>query len=80
MNWESIAVFKYVAADDINRLSRQERMELMEADEIMMVAKLSDRNLIKPGPMVSNSEFLSQESLSETNFKRATLFTEHKMY
>ena len=65
MNWEAIAVFKYVASDDINRLSRQERMELKEADEIMMVAKLSDRNLIKPGPMVSDTEFLSQKSLRD---------------
>ena len=46
-------MFKHVAlTSGIQNLSRQERMELQEADEIMAVAKLSDRNLLKPGPMV----------------------------
>ena len=45
-------MFKHVAlTSGIQNLSRQERMEL-QADEIMAVAKLSDRNLLKPGPMV----------------------------
>ena len=47
-------MFKLVAMDNIENLSRQERMELKEADDVMNVAKLSDRNLIKPGPMVSS--------------------------
>lgn len=48
-------MFKYVAlTDGIGRLTRQERMELQEADKVMAIAKLSDRNLLKPGPMVSD--------------------------
>ena len=49
-------MFKYVAiTDGIERLSRPERMELQEADKVMAIAKLSDRNLLKPGPMVSTN-------------------------
>ena len=60
-------MFKYVAiTDGINHLTRPERMELQEADEVMAIAKLSDRNLLKPGPMVSTHTFI--RSLVETIF------------
>lgn len=54
INWNAIAMFKYTAiTDGINKLTRSERMELQEADEVMAIAKLSDRNLLKPGLLVS---------------------------
>ena len=52
INWERILTLKHVAKDDYDSLSHREKLELKEADDILKVAKLSDRNLLKPGPMV----------------------------
>ena len=44
---------KFVAGDDLSALSEFEKMEIKQADEVFQIAKLSDRNLLKPGVMVS---------------------------
>ena len=46
-------MLKFTSIADAEGLTRQELREVTEADKVLEVAKLSNRNLIKPGPMVS---------------------------
>ena len=54
IDWNAIAMLKFVSITDADSLTRQELKDLEEADKAINFAKLSDRNLIKPGPIVSH--------------------------
>ena len=57
VDWDQVSLIKHVAGDDLNSISFNERRTLTQADEIFKVAKLSDKNLLKPGQMVITLHF-----------------------
>ena len=53
IDWDRIAMLMHIRSNDPECLDEIENRDLKQADDVMKIAKCSDKNLLKPGPMVS---------------------------
>ena len=71
IDWDRIAMLMHIRLNDPECLDEMETRDVKQADEVMKIAKCSDKNLLKPGPMVNKLTYFDQKcTRSHLSLKR----------